>query len=271
MAVHASMAEPHEHGTSVIRRALDFEAPRTSPADPMDITQDAPNRSGAPPNTAIGGDTEQATAQNPPRLATGIREVGTEAIRLVQHLTGMVERSDALNQRNQYELNLLQQKVDERDQLIVQKDATIAEKDGAINAYLSTIASLTQQVAELRLVRSTEERNATESAPPSDAALDALVANLADSIVDPAVTPPRPTSRQRLTSILENPGGPSRTVQDSQDSLSFPSIALGLPITQVAALTRKCPSSYIRRGDAQASRGECEAERRPPNSPEQSS
>ena len=40
----------------------------------------------------------------------------------------MVEWSDALNHRNQYELNLLQQKVDERDQLIVQKDATIAEK-----------------------------------------------------------------------------------------------------------------------------------------------
>ena len=237
MAIHATMVEPHEHGTSVIRRALDFEAPRTGPANPMDITQDAPNRSGAPPNTAIGGDTEQATAQNPPRPATEIREVGTEAIQLVQHLTGMVERSDALNQRNQYELNLLQQKVDERDQLIVQKDATIAEKDGAINAYLSTIASLTQQVAELCLVRSTEETNATESAPPSDAALDALVANLADSIVDPAVTPSRPASRQRLTSILDNPAGPSRIVQDSQDSLSFPSIALGLPITEVAALT----------------------------------
>ena len=237
MAVHATMAEPHVPSTSVIRRALDFEGPRTGPVDPMDITQDAPNRLGAPPNTAIGGDTAQATAQNPPRPATEIREVGTEAIRLVQHLTGMVERSDALNQRNQYELNLLQQKVDERDQLIVQKNATIAEKDGAINAYLSMIASLTQQVAELRLGRSTKERNATESAPPSDAALDALVANLTDSIVDPAVTPPRPASRQRLTSILDNPVSPSRTVQDSQDSLSFPSIALGLPITQVAALT----------------------------------
>ena len=92
VAVHASMAELHEHGTFVIQRALDFEAPRTSPANPMDITQDAPNRSGAPPNTTIGGDTEQATAQNPPRPPTRIREVGTEAIRLVQHLTGMVER-----------------------------------------------------------------------------------------------------------------------------------------------------------------------------------
>ena len=112
--------------------------------------------------------------------------MGTEAIRLVQDLTGMVERSDALNQCNQYKLNLLQRKVDERDQLIVQKDATIA-----INTYLSRIASLTQQVAELCLVRSTEEKNATDSAPHSDAALDTLVANLADSIVDPAVTPPK--------------------------------------------------------------------------------
>ena len=196
VTVHGTMAEPPVPSTSVIRRTLDFEGPRTSPIDPMDIIQDAPNRSGARPNTAIGGDTEQTTAQNPPRLATEIREVGTEAIRLVQHVTGMVERSDALNQRNQYKLNLLQQKVDERDQLIVQKDAIIAEKDGAINTYLSTIASLTQQVAELRLVCSTEERNATESAPHSDAALDTLVANLVDSIVDPAVTPPRPASRQ---------------------------------------------------------------------------
>ena len=222
---------------------LDFEGPRTGPVDPMDIVQDAPNRSGAHSNTAIGGDTEQAAAQNPPRPATESREVGTEAIRLVQHLTSMVEQSDALNQRNQYELNLLQQKVDERDQLIVQKDATIAEKDGAINAYLSTIASLTQEVPELRLVRSTEERNAIESAPHSDAALDALVANLADSIVDPAVTPPRPASRQRLTSFLDNPAGPSRTVQDSQDSVSFPSLAHGLPVTEVAALTANVQAS----------------------------
>ena len=105
--------------TSVIRQVLDFEGPRTSPVDPMDIIQDAPNRSGARSNTAIGGDTEQAMAQNPPCSTTEIRKVGTEAIRLVQHLTGMVERSDALNQHNQYELNILQQKVDERYQLIV--------------------------------------------------------------------------------------------------------------------------------------------------------
>ena len=158
------------------------------------------------------------TAQNPPRTAPEIREVDTKAIRLIQHLTGMVERSDALNQRNQYELNLLQRKVDERDQLIVEKDATSVEKDGAINTYLSTIATLTQQLAELRLVRSTEERNATESAPHSNAALDTLVANLADSIVDPALIPPRPASRQRLTSLLDNPASPSRIVQESQDS-----------------------------------------------------
>ena len=94
---------------------LDFEGSHTGPVDPMDIIQDASNRSGAHPNTTIDGDMEQAAAQNPPRPATEIREVGTEAIRLVQHLAGMVERSDALNQRNQYELNLLQQKVDKRD------------------------------------------------------------------------------------------------------------------------------------------------------------
>ena len=98
-------------------------------------------------------------------------------------------------------------------------------------------------MAELRLVRSTEERNATESAPHSDAALDALVANLADSIVDPAMTSPRPASRQRLTSFLDNPAGPLRTVQDSQDSLSFPSLAHGLPIMEVAALIANVQAS----------------------------
>ena len=263
MAAHGTMAELPVPSTSVIRRALNFERPRTRDhgvlevgshvqpppiatpihVDPMDIIQDAPHRPDACPINAIGGDTKQATAQNPPRPAPEIKEVATEAIRLIQHLTSMVERSDALNQRNQYELNLLQRKVDERDQLIVQKDATIAEKDGAINNYLSTIASLTQQVAELCLVHSTEERNATEFAPHSDAALDTLVANLADSIVDPVVTPPRLASRQRLTSLLDNPVGPSRIVQDSQDSLSFPSIALELPITEMVALTANVQAS----------------------------
>ena len=92
-------------------------------------------------------------------------------------------------------------------------------------------------------MRSTEERNATESVPHSNPALDPLVANLANSIVDPIVIPPRPASRQRLTSLLDNPAGPSRTVQDSQDSLSFPSIALGLPITEMAALTANVQAS----------------------------
>ena len=100
VAAHGTMAEPPVPSTSVIRRALDFDGPRTGhhgvsevgshvqppptattvPVYPMDIIQDTPNRSGAGPNTAIGGDTEQAMAQNPPRPTTEIREVGTEAI-----------------------------------------------------------------------------------------------------------------------------------------------------------------------------------------------
>ena len=140
MAAHGTMVEPPPvPSTSVIPRALNFEGPRiedhgvlevasqvqppltTMPihVDPMDIIRDAPNRPDARPINAIGGDTKQVTAQNPPRPAPEIREMGTEAIRLIQHLTGMVERTNALNQRNQYELNLLQRKVDEKDQLIV--------------------------------------------------------------------------------------------------------------------------------------------------------
>ena len=236
VASHGTMVElPLVPSTSMIFWALNFEGPHTGDhgvpevashvqppptampvhVDPMDIVQDAPNCPSVRSINAIGEDTEQAMAQNPPRLALEIREVGTEAIRLIQHLTGMVERTDALNQRNQYKLNLLQQKVDERDQLIVEKDATIAEKDGAINTYLSTITTLTQQLAELRLVRSMEERNATESAPYSDVALDTMVANLAEAIVDPTLTPPRPPSRQRMTSLLDNPGSQSHIVQES--------------------------------------------------------
>ena len=84
---------------------------------------------------------------------------------------------------------------------------------------------------------STEERNATESVPHSDAALDILVANLAEAIVDPALTPPRPPSRQRITSLLDNLGGQLRVVQESQDSLSLPSLAPGLLVTEVVAST----------------------------------
>ena len=54
----------------------------------------------------------------------------------------MVERSYVLNKHNHYELNLLQQKVDDNDQFIIEKDAIIAEKDGAINTYHSTITTL---------------------------------------------------------------------------------------------------------------------------------
>ena len=40
-----------------------------------------------------------------------------------------------------------------------------------------------------------------------------------------------------MTSLLDNLGGQSCVVQESQDSLSFSSLALGLPIMEVATLT----------------------------------
>ena len=206
-------------------------------AHPMEIIDATPNPPSARPTNEISSDSEQMMAQNPPCPAPKIREVGSEAIRLICHLTGMVEWSDALNKRNQNELNLLQQKVDEKDQLIVEKNAIIAEKDGVINTYRSTIVTLIEQLAKLRLVRSIEVRNATESTPHLDAALDILVANLADAIVDPAMTPPRPPSTQQMMSLLDNLGGQSRVVQESQDSLSFSSLAPRLPVTKVATST----------------------------------
>ena len=86
--------------TSMIPRTLNFEGPHTGDhgvpevtslvqppptampihVDPMDIIQDASNRLGTRPINTIGGDIEQEMAQNPPRLAPEIREVGTEAI-----------------------------------------------------------------------------------------------------------------------------------------------------------------------------------------------
>ena len=83
---------------------------------------------------------------------------------------------------------------------------------------------------------STEERNATESTPHSDVALDILVANLADAIVDPTMTLPRPPSKQQMMSLLNNPSNQSCVVQESQDSLSFPSLAPRIPVTEVAEL-----------------------------------
>ena len=67
--------------------------------------------------------------------------------------------------------------------------------------------------------------------------MDILVANLAEAIVDLALTPPRPPSIQQMTSLLDNLGGQSHVVQESQDSLSFFSLAPRLPITEVVALT----------------------------------
>ena len=70
-----------DHG--VLQVASQVQPPPTATpihVDPMDIIQDAPNRPGARSINAISGDTEQAPAQNPPRPALEIREVGTEAI-----------------------------------------------------------------------------------------------------------------------------------------------------------------------------------------------
>ena len=74
---------PHtgEHG--VLEVASQLQLPPTATpihVDPMDIVQAAPNHPGARPINAISGDTEQVMAQNPPRPAPRIREVGTKAI-----------------------------------------------------------------------------------------------------------------------------------------------------------------------------------------------
>ena len=126
-ASHGTMAEPPPMANTSIAWALNFEGPyirehgvledasQVQPppiamsihVDPMDIVEATRNRPGARPTNVISGDIEQVTTQNPPRPTSEIREVGTKAIQLIQHLTGIVERTDALNKRNQNELNLL--------------------------------------------------------------------------------------------------------------------------------------------------------------------
>ena len=70
-----------EHG--VLEDTSQVQSPPTITSvhvDSMEIIEAAPNRPGARPTNEISGDTEQVTAQNPPRLASEIREVGSEAI-----------------------------------------------------------------------------------------------------------------------------------------------------------------------------------------------
>ena len=84
VAAHGTMAEPPVPSASVIPRALNFEGPRTGDhgvpevgshvqppptatpihVDPMDIIQDAPNRPGACPINAIGGDSRYRVSDN---------------------------------------------------------------------------------------------------------------------------------------------------------------------------------------------------------------
>ena len=141
---------PHTREHGILEDASQVQPPPTPTSvhvDPMDIVEAAPNRPSARPTNTISGDTKQVTTQNPPHPAPEIREVGTKAIRLIQHLTGIVERTDALNKCNQYELNLLQRKVDEKNQLIVEKDATIAEKDAAIGCKYARLCTFSSHKA----------------------------------------------------------------------------------------------------------------------------
>ena len=191
-------------------------ASASNQADLMDITEDM----------------EQVTAQNPLPLESEVRATSIQAIQLICHLTATIEWSDALNKRNQNELNLLQQKVKEKDQIIVQKDAIIVETDGTINSHLSTIATLIAQISKFHLTRSQQQTNEAQSRRHSEEALNTLIVDLSHAIVDPVITPLQPPSRQFTLSLHNYPGGLSRpSTIDSQDSLSFPSSIYGIPTT----------------------------------------
>ena len=59
--------------------------------------------------------TEQVPAQIPPLLESEVRAADIQAIQLIRHFTATIERSDALNKHNHNKLNLLQQKIEEKD------------------------------------------------------------------------------------------------------------------------------------------------------------
>ena len=63
----------------------------------------------------ITENTQQVTTQNLAPIESKVRAARTQAIQVIRHLMGMMERNEALNKPNQNELNLLQQKVDEKD------------------------------------------------------------------------------------------------------------------------------------------------------------
>ena len=109
-----TIAERPPHGSASSSHHLDFGGPSTAKhavlptnasnqTDLMDITEG----------------TEQVSAQSPPPLQSEVTAADIQAIQLIRHLTATIERSDALNKRNYNELNLLQQKVEEKDQIIV--------------------------------------------------------------------------------------------------------------------------------------------------------
>ena len=228
------MEERPPHGTVPSPRHLDFEGPCTvGRADLPTPVQ--PSRTSASNQTDlidITEGTEQVPARNPPPLEFEIRAASIQVIQLIRHLTAMIKQSDALNKCNHNELNLLQQKVEEKDQIIVQKDGIIAERDGTVNSHLSMIATLIAQLFELHLVRSQQQINEIQSYQHFEEALNALVADLSYAIVDPTITPPRPPSRQPTLSLLNYLGGHSRSsTPDSQDSLSFRSRTHGIPTT----------------------------------------
>ena len=153
--------------------------------------------------------TEQAPTQSPPPLQSEVTTAGIQSIQLICHLMATIEQFDALNKCNHNELNLLQQKVEEKDHIIVQKNAIIAERDGTINSHLSTIATLTAQLYELYLAHSQQQMNETQSRQHSEEALNPLVADLSLPIVALAITPPQPPSRQPTLSLLNYSSGHS--------------------------------------------------------------
>ena len=169
MNAHANQqgttAECPHHGIESSSRHLDFGGPSTAEREvlPTLVQPSHDSASNQVDLMDITKGTKQVPPQSPPLLQFEVTAANIQAIQLICHLMARIERSDALNKCNHNELNLLQQKVEEKNHIIVQKDAIIAERDGTINSHLSTIATLSAQLCELRLAHFQQRLNETQS------------------------------------------------------------------------------------------------------------
>ena len=119
-----TMIERPPHGTVSSFHHLDFGRPSIVERAvlPTQVQRSCASASNQADLMDITEGIEQVSAHNPPPFEFEIRAANIQALRLIRHLMATIERSDALNKCKHNKLNLLQQKIEQKDQIIFQKD-----------------------------------------------------------------------------------------------------------------------------------------------------